>query len=161
MTEIFNKIWSKERRRELRNNATKAERVLWRYLKSRQLVGVIFRRQYNIGEYIADFYVPQLRLVIEVDGSVHFTPEAKAYDQHRTDYFSSLGLLTVRFTNDEVFNAIDSVISRLRSIVFFRQVHSPSYEEGVTGASRRHPGAKRLPSCASLFNNDTSRPSQS
>lgn len=123
MTEIFNQEWSIEYRRELRDKPTKAERRLWGYLCGRQVFNTIFRRQYNIGRYITDFYVPSLRLVIEVDGQYHNLPEVIVYDRDRTAYFTTLGLMTVRFTNDEVFADIDCVIKRLTQIVVSLREH--------------------------------------
>ena len=69
--------------------------------------------------------------MVELDGATHDTEEAKLYDQNRTDYFSSLGLLTIRFQNDEIFNAIDSVLTHIRSTI--HQLRSPSKVEGDKG----------------------------
>jgi len=72
---IFNRKNLKPRRKELRNNPTKAEAFLWRYLKNNQLEGRKFRRQTSIKSFIVDFYCPQENLVIELDGEVHFDDE--------------------------------------------------------------------------------------
>ena len=73
MPRIFNTTALKERRRELRNNQTPAEKMLWQKIRKKQLSGIQFYRQYGIGAYIADFYAPVLRLCIEVDGIQHHT----------------------------------------------------------------------------------------
>lgn len=88
------------RARDLRNNATKQENRLWYdFLKKQELQ---FYRQRVIGEFIADFYCPVIRLVIEVDGAQHFVKDAIEYDSQRTEYLESLGLTVIRFTNIDV-----------------------------------------------------------
>ncbi|MCH8957693.1 DUF559 domain-containing protein [candidate division KSB1 bacterium] len=66
MTQHFNRITEKARRKQLRNNPTEAEQKLWQYLKEKQVSGVKFRRQYSVDAYILDFYSPSLKLAIEV-----------------------------------------------------------------------------------------------
>ena len=86
--------------RYLRNNMTKQEKHLWHdFLK---LQTHQFYRQRIIGDYIADFYCPATKLVIELDGSQHYENEALEYDAIRTVYMNSLGLKVLRFTNVEV-----------------------------------------------------------
>ncbi len=75
MTQHFNWITEKARRKELRNNPTEAEQKLWQYLKEKQVSGVKFRRQYSVDAYILDFYSPSLKLAIEVDGPHTLLPE--------------------------------------------------------------------------------------
>ncbi len=139
MTQIFNQKWSQERRRKLRNRPTKAERLLWFYLKGKQVLGVTFRRQYNIGGYIVDFYVPTLRLVVEVDGAYHDLPEVRQYDHDRTAYFTGLGLRVIRFANEAVFADIDNVLNRLRQELVFRMT-PPLLKRGIKGASEPRRG---------------------
>jgi very-short-patch-repair endonuclease len=67
MTELFNRAVQKGRRRFLRSNLTKAERILWSKLNRRQLLGHKFRRQYSIGPYVVDFYCAETQLAIELD----------------------------------------------------------------------------------------------
>ena len=84
----------------LRKNMTKEERHLWYdFLKT---YPVQFRRQYMIGCYIADFYCYRAQLVLELDGSQHYTPEEQAYDKKRTDYMESQGIQVLRFSNLDV-----------------------------------------------------------
>ena len=71
-------------RRELRTNATPQEIILWSRLKNKQL-GVKFRRQHSFGKYIADFYCPEKRFIIEIDGTQHM--EQEKYDTERTNFF--------------------------------------------------------------------------
>ena len=79
MTQIFNQTPTKEFRKDLRNNISKSERLLWSRIRNKQ-IGYRFRRQYGIGNYIVDFYCPELRLIIEVDGIGHITPEETLKD---------------------------------------------------------------------------------
>jgi very-short-patch-repair endonuclease len=102
-----------ERARELRKNANDAEERLWSLLRGKQLSGYKFRRQYPIGNYIADFACISARLVIEVDGDTHGNDEAEARDAKRTEYIERLGYRVIRFWNDQVFNATDGVIETI------------------------------------------------
>jgi very-short-patch-repair endonuclease len=90
-------------RRKLRKNMTAAEVALWLMIKNKQLDGERFLRQYSIGHFVVDFYCPKHKLAVELDGEVHFTDEAAAYDAKRTAYLNSLGVQVVRFENFEVF----------------------------------------------------------
>jgi len=114
--QVFNKESTKEKRRELKKEMTQCEKILWRYIRNDAL-GVRFRRQYGIGNYIADFYCPYLKLIIELDGSQHFTEEGLEYDKIREDFMKNLGIKTLRFNNDDVINNIDGVLERIMSIL--------------------------------------------
>ena len=93
--------------RELRKNATKQENRLWYdFLKD---VKPRFTRQRVIGNYIVDFFCFEAKLVIELDGSQHREPEAMEYDKTRTEYFNTLGIRVLRFTNNEIDNNFSSV----------------------------------------------------
>ncbi len=105
---IFNKTRFKQYRQSLRNNSSEPEKRLWQVLRSNQL-GVKFRRQHGICQYIVDFYCAQLKLIIEVDGDSHFSDEACNYDAARDKFLSSLGFVTVRIKNDEVMQNIEGV----------------------------------------------------
>lgn len=92
-----------EYRRELRNNSTKAEKILWNLLKGKNVAGLKFRRQYSVDNYILDFYCPKLRLAIELDGDYHFHLEQPTIDKERDDYLiSHFGIKTLRFENSVV-----------------------------------------------------------
>ncbi len=93
--------------RELRNNTTDAERLLWKYLRARQLEGLKFRRQEPIGDYIVDFICYEKSIIIEVDGGQHFE-EIK--DQERDKHLMSKGFKVKRFWNNEVLTNIEGVI---------------------------------------------------
>ena len=103
----------KERSRQLRNNMTEAERLLWERIRTKQLGGHQFYRQRIIGSYIADFYCHKARLVIEVDGSQHQTPEGIEADEQRDDSMRSFGITVLRFTNVDVLQNIEEVVETI------------------------------------------------
>jgi very-short-patch-repair endonuclease len=92
---------------QLRKKSTPAERKLWSRIRDDQL-GVTFRRQHAVGNYIPDFCSPNAKLIIELDGSQHL--EQEEYDNERTMYLESLGYKVIRFWNNDVMKNIDSVI---------------------------------------------------
>ncbi len=101
----------KERRRELRRNQTDAEKALWTHIRARQLQGMKFFRQYSIGPYILDFYCPQMKLAIEVDGGQHSYDENQKADTVRTEYMKTHGIHVIRFWNHEILQHLDSVVA--------------------------------------------------
>jgi len=88
--------------------------MLWSSLQRRQLAGKKFRRQVSIGPYIVDFYCPERRLVIELDGAAHFSPTVDEYEAARTRYLESEGLTVIRFENRELKEDIEAVLDRIR-----------------------------------------------
>lgn len=95
-----------------RRPMTQAEEVLWQELRGTKL-GVHFRRQHVIGTYIADFVSLKNRFIIEVDGEYHQLPEHQLLDAERTKYFEQKGYRVIRFTNAQVLNDLEMVMSRL------------------------------------------------
>jgi len=89
---------------------TDAERLLWSKVRKNQLKGYQFYRQKPIGNYIADFYCPKAKLVIEIDGGQHYLGEGKERDKERDDYMENMGLRILRFSNKEVFENIDGIL---------------------------------------------------
>ena len=112
---IHNCLYLKERRQDLRNNATPPEKTLWQYLKGSQVAGRKFRRQHSVGNYILDFYCPAERLAIELDGAHHFTEEGIAYDEVRTAYINSLHIKVIRFENKEIWHNIEAVLETIQA----------------------------------------------
>ena len=98
---------------DLRKRTTEAEQKLWPLLRNRQLLGKKFRRQHAIGKYVADFYCHECKLVIELDGSFHNTPEAKQYDQKRTMVLNEPGITVLRFWNKEIMEDIEKVLKKI------------------------------------------------
>lgn len=115
MTEIYNKSQEKEKRRQLRKNQTKTEEILWQKIRNRQLNGYKFRRQYSVNQFVLDFYCPQEKLAIEIDGDSHFVDGAQEYDQLRQNIIESFGIRFLRFTNDDVYQNIDAVLEVILS----------------------------------------------
>ena len=110
---VFNRKYLKTKRKHLRNNSTEAEILLWTCLKGKQLDGRKFRRQHSISNYIVDFYCPEEKLVVELDGDFHFEDEVKKYDENRTGFINSLGIKLIRFENQEVLYNIDNVLKSI------------------------------------------------
>mgnify|MGYP003349887288 CR=1 FL=1 len=102
-------------RRELRRNATRAEAVLWACLRKSQLDGKKFRRQHSIGPYIVDFYCPECRVVVELDGEAHANPLAQERDAKRSEFLTRLGVTILRFDNDQVFKNRERVVEAIRA----------------------------------------------
>ncbi|MGO2358381.1 MAG: endonuclease domain-containing protein [Mesonia sp.] len=101
--------------RILRQNMTKAEKFLWRYLKNGKLSAYKFRRQHPIHLFIVDFYCHSLKLVIEVDGAYHNYEEQKLKDKERSELLKFQDLKVIRFTNQQVLNSIDFVLEEIRT----------------------------------------------
>jgi very-short-patch-repair endonuclease len=100
--------------RAMRHDPTHAEDALWRRLRGRRLGGTKFRRQHSIEGFVMDFVCIDHRIIIEVDGSVHDEPDQQAHDQARQVYLERLGFQMLRFTNDQVFLSIESVLNTIR-----------------------------------------------
>ena len=95
------KPWLKEKARELRNNSTKSEILLWTYLKGKQMKGYDFHRQKPLDNYIVDFFCNELMLAIEIYGISHWGKEE--YDKERQVKLESLGIKFLRFSDDEIY----------------------------------------------------------
>jgi very-short-patch-repair endonuclease len=89
---------------------TRAETLLWRYLKADRLAGLAFRRQTPMGHYIADFVAHSCKLIVELDGESHDFEERARYDERRDQWFASRGYCVVRFTNDDVMKNLEGVV---------------------------------------------------
>lgn len=96
-----------------RRAPTPAEAALWERVRNRQLAGLKFRRQVTFGCFVVDFYCPERRLVVEVDGPIHAQQQAE--DAARTAYLEGVGLRVLRVANDDVFAHIDDVLERIRA----------------------------------------------
>ena len=105
-----------ENARQLRKRLTASEQTFWLRLKEK-FANYKFRRQHPISIYIADFYCHKLKLVIEIDGSIHDSSEAKINDQRRQKDLETLGLTVIRFTNDQIKNDIENVFTIISSTI--------------------------------------------
>lgn len=123
---LYNRPVLKSRRKELRNNSTPAEIMLWSMLQQSNLGGFKFRRQHSVGTYILDFYCPSERLAIELDGDSHFTDDAIEYDCVRTAYLNALNIKVLRFLNTDVYDNLNSVCERiLEELTGEKRTHQP------------------------------------
>ncbi|MBN9122733.1 MAG: endonuclease domain-containing protein [Planctomycetes bacterium] len=96
--------------REMRKEPTSAEKALWKLLRNRRLAGFKFRRQVPFGPYILDNYCVRARLVVEIDGDSHATPEGQENDRKRDAFLATNGILVLRFWNGTVRNERDAVL---------------------------------------------------
>jgi len=101
-----------EAAKELRRSSTDAERLLWKRLKAKQLNGLKFRRQEQIGRFIVDFVCHEKSIIIEADGSQHALEKGK--DQERTQWLNSQGFIVLRFWNNEILMNIEGVMEAIR-----------------------------------------------
>ncbi|MCP3910763.1 MAG: endonuclease domain-containing protein [Actinomycetia bacterium] len=99
--------------RELRQKQTPAEEVLWALLRRKNLVGLKFRRQQQLGPFIADFYCHRARLVIEVDGGIHETRTQADIDENRDFFLREHRLRVLRFTNQQILEDPESVLRQI------------------------------------------------
>lgn len=100
--------------KELRDKPTDGENILWQCLAKKQLNNFRFRRQHLIGNFIADFYCHKARLIAEIDGDYHFTPDQILSDQHRTKELTLHDLKVIRFTNDQIKKDIHQVLNEIK-----------------------------------------------
>ncbi|MDB4983986.1 MAG: cytosine methyltransferase [Patescibacteria group bacterium] len=98
---IINGIQNKEKRRFLRKNQTLEEEFVWRNLRGNKM-GMKWRRQVSIGQYVADFYCTARKLVLEIDGDQHLAESARGYDEIRTHFFEINGIKVIRISNKEL-----------------------------------------------------------
>ncbi len=113
MTKVFNKASLRERRKALRHLMPDAEVIMWSRLNRRQMQGHKFRRQYSVGSYVLDFYCPELKLAIEIDGDTHFRNGANEYDKERQEEIEQYGIKFLRFMNTEVYHNLNGVLQTI------------------------------------------------
>mgnify|MGYP000265279284 CR=1 FL=1 len=122
----------------LRNNPTKAERLLWSKLRQRKL-GVKFRRQHLLGNFILDFYCPAVRIAIELDGACH--AKTIESDRKRDEKLAHLGVQVLRFENQDVFTDMDSVLASIQK----KLSESPKTSQTKLSDVSECPSAKHQP----------------
>ena len=116
MRQFFTRSSETEKRKKLRNELSRAEAVLWREIRGEKLAGYKFRRQHSVGPFVMDFYCPERKLAVEVDGDSHFLEGKELYDKEREEYINSFGIKILRFTNSEVFKSLESVVEKIREL---------------------------------------------
>jgi very-short-patch-repair endonuclease len=124
MTLFYNRKSETPKRQALRRNIPEPEKILWRRLRHKQIRNIKFRRQYSVGPYVIDFYSPELRLGIEIDGDSHRWGDAPAYDRAREEFTIENGIRIIRFTNLEVLENIEGVLKKINTVI--RAFSAPS-----------------------------------
>ncbi|MGJ5133830.1 endonuclease domain-containing protein [Bradyrhizobium oligotrophicum] len=115
----------RSRAKQLRHAMTRAETLLWRYIKADRIDGASFRRQVPIQNYIADFVCFSAKLVIELDGESHEFAERQAKDAERDAFFAAEGFEVLRFTNEQVTSNLEGVVEAIRQAIADRAHGSP------------------------------------
>jgi very-short-patch-repair endonuclease len=115
----------RSRAKQLRRTMTRAETLLWRYLKANRIDGLGFRRQTPIRNYIADFICMSAKLVIELDGESHDFEEQQKADQRRDAFFVAEGFQVLRFTNEQVMSNLEGVVEVVRQTAASRMCGLP------------------------------------
>jgi len=129
----------RQRATTMRNNPTEPEKRLWQALRKRQIVGFKFRRKHVIGRRIVDFYCSRAKLAVEVDGETHDWSEDLRRDH---DLNFSHGVMTLRFTNDDVMSNIEGVVSTIHGALS-EVNHPPTPSLGRRGRGEAPPGDLR------------------
>jgi very-short-patch-repair endonuclease len=102
-----------ENARNNRKNPTTAELLLWEAYLRHKPGGFKFRRQHPLGLFIADFYSHKLKLVIEIDGSVHNSEQARRDDAERQGWIESQGIRVIRFRNEQIMHSLELIITAI------------------------------------------------
>ncbi|TCD08626.1 imidazole glycerol phosphate synthase subunit HisF [Pedobacter frigidisoli] len=123
-----------ENAKQLRNRLTESEKLLWEHLNEKKL-GVKFRRQHPISFYIADFYCHEVKLIIELDGSIHNLRENIENDFERQKLLESLGIKVIRFKNNELYKNLNQVLEKIKQTIQERTAVPPL--GGGGGLSKR------------------------
>jgi very-short-patch-repair endonuclease len=113
MGKVFNKKEQTAKRKVLLKNMTKAETLLWIEIKNKKLKDCKFRRQFRIEKYVIDNYSPEIKLAIEVDSATHYTDEEIKYDKKRQTEIENMGVVFLRFTNEEVYEGMSFVLEKI------------------------------------------------
>src|SRR6185436_1076259 len=102
--------------RELRQESTEAEKLLWEELRNRKFNSLKFRRQHPLDKFIVDFYCNEKKIVLELDGGVHNEKINKEYDEARTAMLAGLNIIVLRFKNEEVIIDMQGVLKKIRDV---------------------------------------------
>jgi very-short-patch-repair endonuclease len=106
--------------RNLRQEHSDPERLMWAVLRDRRFCGFKFRRQHPVTPYILDFYCHEARLAIELDGGQHNTDAARGYDEGRTAFLEAQGLRVLRFWNHDILGDIETVLEAIHKALTAR-----------------------------------------
>ena len=117
MTKHYNRKSEKDKRKNLRKEQTYCEKLVWMFLRNRQMLGYKFRRQYSVDQYVIDFYSPKLRLALEIDGDVHDEPDQKKYDLESQEDIEKFGITFVRITNEELLGNPNKAFAKIEGAI--------------------------------------------
>jgi very-short-patch-repair endonuclease len=117
VTIIYNNAKQTRLRQALRREMSPPEAKVWSRLRSKQILGHKFRWQFGVGPYVLDFYCPELKLAIEIDGESHFRDDSDKGDVDRQTFIESFGVQFLRFTTVEVGKNLDGVVQRIYEMV--------------------------------------------
>jgi len=151
------------RARDLRQTPTRAEKIIWQFLRRKRIGSLKWRRQQPVGSFIVDFYCPELKLVIELDGASH--ADKGQQDTVRQSYLEEQGLTVLRFLNGHVYQRKEDVFNTIRHVCISMAGQSPDTSpdhpsprpspfhasagissEGGTRGQEKHPSPRPSPS---------------
>jgi very-short-patch-repair endonuclease len=116
MTKHYNKKTEQEKRRSLRKNMTYCEKIVWSNLRKRQL-GYRFLSQYSVDHFVIDFYCPELKLAVEVDGASHNDPERQKNDISRQKYLEAFNIKFVRIKDEDLFGNPNNEFMKIENAI--------------------------------------------
>ena len=90
---------------------------MWKNLSCKQMLGYKLRRQYGVDQYVIDFYSPELKLAVEIDGETHFRTGSKEYDEIRQKFLEGFGIRFLRFTNTDVYENLHGVLATISDAI--------------------------------------------
>jgi very-short-patch-repair endonuclease len=151
-----------KRARSLRKRMTDAELILWSRLRAGQLEGFKFRRQHPVAPYIADFACVELKLIVELDGDTHGTPQELAHDARRTGFLEAAGWTVIRAFNIDVYQNLDGVLTQISDALHTAgraaALSSPRSGEGdrvaVEGSAKPNASSQSLTATPSTLRRD-------
>jgi very-short-patch-repair endonuclease len=117
MTKHYNRTSEKEKRSLLRKDQTSSEKLVWYYLRDRELKNYKFRRQYSVDQFVIDFYSPGLKLAIKIDGNIHDLPGNKEYDISRQKYLEQYGIRFIRIRNEELIGNPNKAFEKIEKTI--------------------------------------------
>ena len=138
--------------RELRKNSTDVEKIMWQFLRGRQLLGVKFRRQHPIESYVVDFLSHEAKLIIELDGGQHNEEAELKRDAKRTEFFESKGFKVLRFWNNQVLENFEGVAQTIYNALTSHSALTLTLSQRerefiVIGTTR----PEMIPACVAIF----------
>jgi len=116
MTKHYNKKSEQEKRRYLRKQMTYCEKIVWTHLRKKQL-GYRFLRQYSVDHFVIDFFCPELKLALEIDGETHNLPDQKKYDKKREEYLRKFNFSFVRIKDEELQSNPDKAFKKIEEAI--------------------------------------------